>query len=173
MSDVTNDTSKFQIFRAADAPGLMEAGCMSIEPYSDLQRAGLDKLLAAGVLEGEEIRVLVNVPGFSLTHVWFKSGYPLPLHSHDADCLYYIIAGTVRLGIEDLGPRDSFLIPAGVPYTYKAGSEGAEVLEFRHATHFNFLNLAKGAGFWDKAAESAAQNLDAWRKAVPPTLART
>ncbi len=171
MSEASNDTSRFQIFRAADAPGLMEAGCMSIEPYSDLQRAGLDKLIEAGVLEGEEIRVLVNVPGFSLTHVWFKQDYPLPLHSHDADCLYYIIAGTIRLGTEDLGARDSFLIPSGVPYTYRAGPGGAEVLEFRHATQFNFLNLAKGAGFWDKAAETAARNLADWREAVPPTLA--
>jgi quercetin dioxygenase-like cupin family protein len=173
MNEATNDTSKFQIFRAVDALGLMEAGCMSIEPYSDVQRAGLDKLLEAGVLEGEEIRVLVNVPGFSLTHVWFKTGYPLPLHSHNADCLYYIIAGTIRLGTEDLGPRDSFLIPADVPYTYKAGPKGAEVLEFRHATQFNFLNLAKGAAFWDKAAETSAQNLEDWRKAVPPTRIQT
>jgi quercetin dioxygenase-like cupin family protein len=167
------DTSKFQIFRASDAPGLMEAGCMSVEPYTDIQRAGMDKLLDAGILEGEEIRVLVNVPGFSLTHVWFKKDYPLPLHSHDADCLYYIIAGTIRLGTEVLGARDSFLIPAEVPYTYKAGPEGAEVLEFRHATHFNFVNLAKGAGFWDKAVEAASQNLEGWRTAVPPTLAQT
>lgn len=169
MSEAANDTSKFQIFRAADAKGLMEAGCMSIEPYSDIQRAGTDKLLSTGLLEGEEIRVLVNVPGFSLTHAWFKSGYPLPLHSHDSDCLYYIIAGTIRLGSEDLGPRDAFLVPADVPYTYKAGPDGAEVLEFRHAAHFNFLNLAKGQGFWDKAADTVAHNLEAWRNAVPPT----
>jgi len=114
MSDET-DTSKFQIFRAKDAPSLMEKGCMTVEPYSQTQREGMDKVLASGFLEGDEIKVLVDIPGFSLTHVWFKPGYPLPLHSHDADCLYYIIAGSIRMGTEDLGPRDSFFIPSDVP----------------------------------------------------------
>src|SRR5579872_3189024 len=97
----------FQIFRAADAPSLDEAGCMTIEPF------------APGLPEGESVRVLVNLPAFSLTHVWFKKDFPLPLHSHDADCLYYIIAGSLRLGTEDLGPRDCFFVPADVPYAYR------------------------------------------------------
>jgi len=165
-----NDTSGFRIFRAADAPGLMEAGCMTVEPFTPVQRAGMDKVLAEGYLEGDEIRVLVDIPGFSLTHVWFKAGYALPLHSHDADCLYYIIAGTIRLGTEELGPRDSFFIPADVPYTYKPGPDGVEVLEIRQAGTFNFVNLAKGAGFWDKAAEQTAASRDAWKTAQRPKL---
>jgi quercetin dioxygenase-like cupin family protein len=170
MSEATNDTSKFQIFRAADAPGLMEAGCMSVEPFSADQRAGMDKVLEAGYLEGDNIKVLCNIPGFSLTHVWFKKGYPLPLHSHDADCLYYIISGSLRLGTEELGPCDSFFVPSNVPYTYKPGPDGVEVLEIRNAQQFNFVNLAKGAAFWDKAAETAAQNREDWKTAVRPSL---
>ncbi len=170
MTEETSDVAKFQIFRAADAKGLMEEGCMSIEPYTPVQRAGMDKVLAAGFLEGDEVKVLVNIPGFSLTHVWFKKDYPLPLHSHDADCLYYIIAGEVRLGTEVLGPRDSFFVPADVPYSYKPGPEGVELLEIRQAAHFNFLNLSKGAAFWDKAAEIAASNRETWKTAVRPTL---
>ena len=164
------DTAQFRIFRAKDAPGLMEAACMTVEPYSPVQRAGMDKVLAAGFLEGDEIKVLVDLPGFSLTHVWFKPGYPLPLHSHDADCLYYIIAGSLRLGTEELGPRDSFFIPADVPYAYKPGPEGVELLEFRHATHFNFVNLAKGEAFWEKAAEQAAAHRESWKTVARPTL---
>ena len=167
--DPANDTSRFRIFRAKDAPGLIEAGCMSIEPFSETQLAGMGQVVAAGFLDGEEIKVLVDVPGFSLTHVWFKAGYPLPLHSHDADCLYYIIAGTIRMGTEELGPRDSFFIPADVPYTYRPGPEGVEVLEFRHKTHFNFVNLAKGAAFWERAAEQAEAMRETWANAVPPT----
>ena len=169
MTD-TEKAQPFQIFRANDAPGLMEAGCMTVEPFSAVQRAGMDGALAAGLLEGDDVRVLCNIPGFSLTHVWFKKDYPLPLHSHDADCLYYIVSGTIRLGSEDLGPRDTFLIPAGVPYTYRPGPEGVEVLEFRHATSFNFVNHAKGAAFWAKAAETVAANLDDWKAAVPPSV---
>ena len=74
MSD--SDTSKFQIFRAADAKDLMEEGCMTVEPFTPVQREGMDKLVAAGFMDGDEVKVLVNIPGFSLTHVWFKKDYP-------------------------------------------------------------------------------------------------
>jgi hypothetical protein len=160
----------FRIMRADDAPGLMAAGCMSIEPYSDVQRAGVTALLAAGYGEGDEVKVLCDIPGFSLTHAWLKKDYPLPLHCHDADCLYYIIAGSIKLGTEILGERDSFFIPSGVPYTYRPGPDGAEILEFRHATHFSFINMAKGAAFWDKAAEIAANSRAEWKTAARPKL---
>ncbi len=170
MSADQQDASKFQIFRAADAKGLMEEGCMTVEPLTPVQREGMDKLVAAGFMDGDEVKVLVNLPGFSLTHVWFKKDYPLPLHSHDVDCLYYIIAGSIKLGTETLGERDSFFIPAGVPYTYRPGPNGAELLEFRHATHFNFVNMAKGEAFWTKAAEIAASSREDWKAAARPTL---
>jgi mannose-6-phosphate isomerase-like protein (cupin superfamily) len=160
----------FQIFRAADAPKLMDAACMTVEPFSQVQRAGMNKLVAAGFMDGEEIQVLCNFPGFSLTHVWFKKEYPLPLHSHDSDCLYYIISGSIRIGTEALGPRDSFFVPADVPYTYVPGPEGAEVLEIRNQTSFNFVNLAKGEAFWEKAAATAERNREDWKTAVRPAL---
>ena len=163
------DAATFRIFRASDAVELMADGCMKIEPYSQVQRDGVTKLIEAGYLGGSETKVLCNIPGFSLSHTWFKEGYPLPLHSHDSDCLYYIVAGKLRLGSEDLGARDSFFIPAGVPYTYKVGEGGVEVLEFRQANAFNFLNLAKGEGFWSRALEDVTERQDAWREALPPT----
>ena len=170
MSDNENDLSKFQIFRASQAKDLMELGCMTVEPFNPVQRAGMDKAIAAGLLDGDEVKVLCNLPGFSLTHVWFKKDYPLPLHSHDADCLYYIIAGSIKLGTEALGPQDTFFIPAGVPYTYRPGPEGAELLEFRHATQFNFVNMAKGEAFWEKAASTIAASHKDWKAATRPTL---
>ena len=170
MSKNQSDISKFQIFRASDAKELMEEGCMTVEPFTPTQREGMNKLVAAGCMEGDEVKVLVNIPGFSLTHVWFKKDYPLPLHCHDADCLYYIIAGSIKLGTEILGERDSFFIPSGVPYTYRPGPDGAEILEFRHATHFSFINMAKGAAFWDKAAEIAANSRAEWKTAARPIL---
>uniref|UniRef100_UPI0035C972B3 cupin domain-containing protein n=1 Tax=uncultured Sphingomonas sp. TaxID=158754 RepID=UPI0035C972B3 len=166
----TEASRGFQIFRGKDAPGLMETGCMSIAPITPLQRAGVTKAVAAGYVEGDETRVLVNLPGFSLIHSWMKKGYPLALHSHDSDCLYYIVAGSLRLGTEDLGPRDSFFVPANVPYTHSPGPDGVEVLEFRHANAFNFVNLSKTEAFWDKAAEIVAENREEWRSAKPPSL---
>jgi len=165
-----SDTAGFQIFRASDAPSLAEAGCMTVEPFSAAQREGMDKLVAAGFSDGEEVRVLVDIPGFSLTHVWFKAGFPLPLHSHDADCLYYIVAGSIRLGTEDLGPRDSFFVPADVPYTYRPGPDGVEILEIRQKGMFNFVNCAKGAAFWDRAATDAASLRESWKTAPRPPL---
>lgn len=161
--------SGFTIFRAKEAPGLMESGVMSIAPITDVQRTGLKNAVAAGYTEGDDVRILVQMPGFNLAHAWLKKSYPLALHSHDSDCLYYIVAGTLKLGTEDLGPRDSFFVPAGVPYTYKPGPDGVEVLEFRHEQKFNFLNLSKSETFWTKAAETCATNREDWQTAARPS----
>ncbi|MCB2059416.1 MAG: hypothetical protein R3E09_11915 [Novosphingobium sp.] len=170
MAEDQQDTSKFQIFRAEDAKGLMEEGCMSLEPYTPVQREGMNKLLESGYMEGDEVKVLVNIPGFSLTHVWFKKDYPLPLHSHNADCLYYIIAGSLRIGNQELGPRDSFFVPADVPYAYKPGPDGVELLEIRQEGQFNFATHGKTPAYWEKLAETAAANREDWKTAERPKL---
>jgi hypothetical protein len=161
---------EFEIFRAKDAPTLTEEGCMTIVPFDPAALVGVAKLMRAGFGEGESVKVLVNIPGFSLTHVWFKKDFPLPLHSHDADCLYYIVAGSLRLGTEELGPRDCFFVPADVPYGYKPGPDGVELLEFRHANAFNFVNHAKGKAFWDKALAAVSANQEEWKAAKMPAL---
>ena len=76
----------------------------------------------------------------------------------------------IRIGTEELGARDSFFVPGGVPYTYRPGPDGVEVLEFRHATHFNFVNLSKGEAFWNKATETVSANREGWRTAKPPSV---
>jgi quercetin dioxygenase-like cupin family protein len=159
----------FRIFRAAEAPGLMESGIMDIVPFTGEQSAGMGKLVEAGYLEGDETRVLINVPGFSLVKAWFKKGYPLARHSHDSDCLYYIVAGSLQLGTETLGPGDGFFVGADVPYTYTPGEAGVEVLEFRHASKFNFVNHARNASFYVRGAATISKNLDTWRQAKPPS----
>jgi mannose-6-phosphate isomerase-like protein (cupin superfamily) len=170
MADDQAGRPGFTIYRAKDAPGLMEAACMSVLPGTDVQKEGFKKVMAAGYGEGEQCKVLVSLPGFSLTHAWMKTGYPLTLHSHDSDCLYFVVAGDLKLGTEELGPRDCFFVPAGVPYTYKPGENGVEVLEIRHATQFNFVNLSKSEAFYEKAAATCAANLEGWRTATPPSL---
>ncbi|MFC3172738.1 cupin domain-containing protein [Novosphingobium bradum] len=158
------------IHRAADAPSLVESGCIHVENPDGPEGAGLRRLMEAGYGDADEIRVLANLPGFSLMHAWFKPNAPLPLHSHDADCLYFIVSGSLRLGTEDLGPRDTFFVPCDVPYTYKVGPEGVEVLEFRHAGHVNFVNLVKGTAWWDKAVQQVLDNREAWPTARRPAL---
>ncbi len=160
----------FTIYRYEGAPTLAESACMTFAPFAeDIARRSAEAV-AAGMDQGEHLRVLFSAPGFSLTHVWFKKHYPLPLHSHDADCLYYIIAGSLRIGTETLGPRDGFFIPADMPYAYVPGPDGVELLEFRHKTHFNFVNHAHGAAFWDKAKATAIANVEDWKTAARPPL---
>ena len=44
--------------------------------------------------------------------------FPCPATVHNADCLYFIVAGSLRLGSEELGPGDGFFLGVDVPYTY-------------------------------------------------------
>ncbi len=172
MNDTAEARTKFQIFRAANAPGLVESACMTMEAMTDDQRSGMRRLVDAGYLHGDEVKILVDLPGFSLAHAWLKRDYPLTLHSHDTDCLYYVVAGSLRIGTEDLGPRDCFFVPVGTPYTYRPGPDGVEVLEFRHQGQFNFKLLSKGAAFFDKAAATITENLETWKSATAPSAAR-
>jgi len=166
----TETAPRFQIFRAADAPGLVESACMEMAPVTDVQRQGMRSLVEAGYLEGDDIRILVDLPRFSLTHAWLKKDYPLLLHSHDSDCLYFVVSGSLRMGNEELGPRDCFFVPRDVPYTYRPGPDGVEVVEFRHAGHFNFVNLAKTESWYAKAVDTILANVDGWKAAKRPPL---
>lgn len=160
---------KVQFFRGADARSLMELGAMKMAEMTPEQRAGLTSLVQAGYLEGDQVKVLVDAPGFHLTYAWLKRDYPLLLHSHDSDCLYYIVAGSLQMGVEELKAGDSFFVPANAAYQYRPGAEGVEVLEFRHVSTFDFRNLTKNPAFYEKAAATVAANVEHWRQATPPS----
>jgi mannose-6-phosphate isomerase-like protein (cupin superfamily) len=169
MTETSDKREQLKIYRAKDAAGLVESGSMAVEQMSAAQRAGVDRLVKAGYLEGDQLKVLVDMPGFALTYAWLKKDYPLMRHSHDADCMYYIIAGSLQLGTESLGAMDCFFVPAGVPYTYTPGPDGVEVLEVRHETRFNFLNLTHNESWWDKAEKTCAANRPHWVVANKPS----
>jgi hypothetical protein len=160
--------AKFQIFRRKDAYVFGEEGVITTDP-SPVQADGFARMLDARVIDGSVYTMLCNLPGFTLMHAWFKQDYPLPLHSHSADCMYYVVAGSARLGTEQLGPGDVFFVPADTPYTYHAGPEGVEVLEYRHTLEIDFQNYAKGKAFYDKAVETVIAKRDEWRAAVRPS----
>ena len=106
----------------------------------------------------------------SLVHAWFKPNKPLPRHSHDSDCLYYVISGVITMGNQVLGPGDGFHVPAGQPYAYRVGPQGAEVLEFRTAARFDMRLHDDRPERWDQLVEAAVANGDAWRTpSVPPS----
>jgi hypothetical protein len=48
------------------------------------------------------------------------------------------------------------------------GPDGVEVLEFRHAQHFNIKFLAGNPSFWNKAVETVEREREAWKSQPRP-----
>lgn len=172
---VTNESAipqvapaKFAIYRAAEAPNFDELSCMEAVGVTPVIADGIERAAAEGANDGNVVKMLFSMPGMSLTYAWFKSGFPLPLHSHNADCLYYIVAGTLKIGTEELGAGDGFFVGSDVPYTYKPGPEGVEVLEFRTADAFDIRFLGKTKTFWDKTIETLRDRRPDWAEERRP-----
>jgi len=142
---------------------------MSTQMPTETEIAGSVAAVEAGMLEGTKVRLLFELPGLSLTHAWFKSGFPLPRHSHNVDCLYYIIAGSLRIGTEELGRGDGFFVGADVPYSYVPGPDGVEVLEFRGSNSFDIRLLADNPVIWAKTVERVTQRRESWGEESPPS----
>lgn len=168
-AEATTEKPRFAIFRGKDAHAEDGIPMMRVEPVSDVVIEGSQKLIAAGANHGHDTRLLFATDRFSLAHAWFKSGFPLPRHSHDTDCLYYITGGSLKMGTADLGTGDGFFIPGGTPYTYTPGPNGVEVLEFRADGDFNIATLANNPAFWGKALETVIAKQDAWPGEARPS----
>ncbi|MCI4592342.1 cupin domain-containing protein [Sphingobium sp. BYY-5] len=164
-----NAAPRFALFRASEARDFEESGLMSTVPPTPVEMAGSIAAVEAGMLEGTRVTLLFSLPGISLTHAWFRSGFPLPRHSHDVDCLYYIVAGSLRIGTETLGKGDGFFVGADIPYAYVPGEQGVEVLEFRASDSFNIRLLANNPAYWTKMVESVESRRAGWKDEAPPS----
>jgi quercetin dioxygenase-like cupin family protein len=101
--------------------------------------------------------------GFSLLYLWFKPHYPLTRHSHDCDCMYYVISGSLIMGRQVLRAGDSFFVPADAPYQYDAGPEGVEVLEVRRGVeHFATTMLPTPAQRLESMRAAVGSNSEGW-----------
>jgi len=173
----TNARRGISIFRAEEATPIMETDFMAMPQMTEEQQAARGPEIYMSSAPGTDVRVAVRQTpeegGFSILHVWFKGDYPVPRHTHDADCLYYIVSGSAIMGAQTLRTGDGFFIPAGAPYGYTAGPEGVELLEIRHGvTQFDIEILESNAGKWAAMADTIASHRDAWEAdAVSPTLA--
>ena len=160
-----------QIFRAAEGRVLPdENGDVGMEllPMSQSTQDGFARLIDAGLTEGNLVKILFEAPGFSLAYVWFKPHFPLPRHSHKQDCLYYIVAGSIKLGKEWLGAGDGFFLPSGTPYTYAVGEEGVQLLEIRHCGEIDYRSFGHTTAWWDRAEKAIRENRAAWQTILPP-----
>ena len=70
------------------------------------------------------------------------------------------------MGSRVLKPGDGFLVLAEAPYTYTAGPEGVEVLEFRHATSFDIKIRDRTLEQWKPIIEAVKANGERWAKAA-------
>ena len=159
---------KIAWFNAQDAVSLAESGIMS---PADISPEVLAQVDITPILAGARTRVLFQDPsptGFSLVHAWFGENFPLPRHSHSADCLYYILAGEVHMGTKVIRAGEGLFVPAGRPYTYRAGNGGVELLEFRSSTSFDIKILDKDVAKWKSFVAIAETMRDTWLTTRPP-----
>jgi mannose-6-phosphate isomerase-like protein (cupin superfamily) len=162
------------IYRASDAIDLQETDFMTSAEVSDEVSRGINEITQAGVGAGAEVKVLVrDAGGFSLVYLWFKENYSLPRHSHNVDCMYYVISGSAVMGNQTLRAGDSFFVPAGAPYHYNAGPGGVEVLEVRYGVQQFDIKLSEGSpARWQAVAEVVKANADRWAEvSTSPTFA--
>ena len=176
-TEATRPRRGISIFRAEQATPIVETDFMAMpQMTSEALAAGGPEIFMASA-PGTDVRVAVRQTpeegGFSILHVWFKADYPVPRHTHDADCLYYIVSGSAVMGTQILRPGDGFFIPAGAPYAYDAGPDGVELLEIRHCVaQFDLQMLESNAGKWATMANTIASHREAWEAdTVSPTLA--
>jgi len=174
MTDETKaPRKKMQIFRFSEGEELTE----EMMPY-----VGVDETLMKGFAKmaaiGHERHVVDNTlclfkepgeGGMSLVYAWFKSGFVLPKHSHDADCLYYVIAGSLKMGTQVLGKGDGVFIPSGFDYTYEVGPDGVEVLEFRTSNKFHIKFNGNDEAHLDKMTEASRKGKGVWETEIAPS----
>lgn len=153
-----------QFFRAEDAEDFDTSGMMA--PASPLPEPVLALLAQHPSAAGHKHRVLfrgAGDEGLSLIRLWFGANYRLPRHSHDVDCLYYVLSGEVRMNKLVLRAGDGFLVRAGAPYAYAAGPDGVEVLEFRAATSFDITIHDRTPARWQPVVDAVVANEERWR----------
>ena len=163
--------AKIEIHRAGESKDLLEA--MYFAPMDEVQMRGLTRLVEADYSSGNVVKVLFSSEalGISLTYAWFKQGFPLPRHSHSADCLYYIVSGEMRYGSESLLSGDCMFVPAGTLYTFETGEAGIEFLEFRKAAKYD-IKYQTSEKVYDRQLEQTKANAEAWRSAEAPLAVR-
>ncbi len=164
--------NRLSFFDPEAAPSLKESAMMEAAHFAP---SGMISDEERGLLRrGEIVNVLfrhAEDDGFSLVRVSFAPNYLLPRHSHSADCLYYVLRGEVRLGNRTVVAGSGFFIPKDRPYAYQAGPEGVDLLEFRHATSFNFV-AHEDPQRWREIAETARRNEALWSSTPRPSKAR-
>lgn len=164
---------RMTLFRAGEGIAL-DHETMPFDGVDPETMAGLARIMGSGprAADASHTTILFQSGGeesVSLSHAWFKTGFISPRHSHNADCIYYILAGEARFGAARLGPGDGIYVPAEQAYVLEVGNEGCELLEFRNAAQFNIHFKGNDAAHWEKVAQSYARHMPQWENERPPS----
>jgi hypothetical protein len=147
----------------AEAPLLHETEVMSMP---EMDPPAPEQMMTWALSGSHVVKVLFSQPdGMSLVWSWFGPGYPLPRHSHSADCLYYVVAGEARMGNRTIEAGAGFFVPADAPYAYTAGPEGIQILEFRNVDRFD-MQITEGLDRWDRIVDIVEEQRDTWQDAA-------
>jgi hypothetical protein len=146
----------FEIFDGS--PSVPMAGVMAAPATPESVLAAFDEndlALLPAAFATDALFCDSSPAGFSLVNIRLAPDSILPAHTHDVDCLYYVLSGSILLGRRRLNAGAGFFIPAGRPYGYRAGADGAAVLEFRHATSFNMIITETSPARWQEMIDVA------------------
>jgi mannose-6-phosphate isomerase-like protein (cupin superfamily) len=175
MTQPEQQKRQVTIFRVADAVDQALTGMrdgptvMSPETQQSLMKtreAGRDAGLTSHLLTRQQ-------DGFSVLLLWAKPNYPLPRHSHDSDCMYYVVSGSLIMGDQTLRAGDGFFVPADALYVYSAGPDGAEVLETRYGVNkYKTVIPDVSDRRWQTELDVVKANAERWKQMeVSPTFA--
>lgn len=146
---------------ASEGPSLHETEVMSMPETSP---PAMDQVMVWGLSGGHDARVQFTQGPEGMSLVWsrFEPGFPLPRHSHSADCLYYVVAGEAHMGNRVVPAGSGFFVPAGAPYAYTAGPDGIEILEFRGTSRFD-MQITESLPRWEKILETVQERQQEWQ----------
>ncbi|GGY93243.1 cupin domain-containing protein [Novosphingobium colocasiae] len=153
---------QMKVFRRNEGPPAEDY--FDVVPNGPIAAEGLAMVGEAGMADGAKFNMLYIGDDFTLLQAWMKPGYPLPLHTHNTDCLYFVSRGSMKLGTVELNAGDGVFMPARTPYKVTPGEDGVEFLEFRpQSERYDMQVIANNQAFWGKALGAIGERRESWQ----------
>ena len=96
-------------------------------------------------LEPDEANTLINIHAegsddvLQLFEVKLPAGAKQRVHAHDTDEIIYVVGGAMRVGNRLLKPGSSLFVAGKTMYSFEAGPEGLQFLNFRPRKDLSYI----------------------------------
>lgn len=104
----------------------------------------------------------VHEPGSESTlqcfEVDFHPGRSVEVHSHATDEIIYVLKGSLELGKRSLGPGSSVFVGADTLYSFRAGPDGLQFLNFRPHKDNVYRTREEHLAYMKEKANAALHN---------------